>query len=157
MVMAETIYIYTDGASRGNPGPGGYGVILKCGAHYRELSAGYRRTTNNRMELLAVIMGLEAIKRENAEVKVYSDSAYVVRAINEKWIYKWLKKGLDRQKNPDLWERFLNVYRKFNVSFYQIKGHCGHPENERCDRLAVEAALSGNLLEDEGYIESGKS
>lgn len=151
--MVEPIYVYTDGASKGNPGPGGYGVILKCGPHYKELSAGYRRTTNNRMELLAVITGLEAIKRRNADVRVYSDSAYVVKAINEKWIDKWLQKGLHKQKNPDLWERFLNVYKRHNVSFYLIKGHSGHPENERCDKLAVEAALSGNLLEDEGYRE----
>lgn len=149
--MDEPIYMYTDGASRGNPGPGGYGVVLKCGHHYRELSAGYRLTTNNRMELLAVIVGLEAIRRKNARVMVYSDSAYVVKAVNEGWIGKWLVKGLHKQKNPDLWERFLNIYKQHNVSFFQLKGHSGHPENERCDALAVEAALSENLNEDEGY------
>ena len=145
------IYLYTDGSSRGNPGPGGYGVVLKCGTHYKEISAGYSCTTNNRMELLAVIVGLEAIKRKNAIVHIYSDSSYVVKAVNEGWLQKWLLKGLEKQKNPDLWERFLKVYRKHRVSFFWIKGHAGHPENERCDKLAVEAALSADLQEDAGY------
>lgn len=149
--MADPIRLYTDGASRGNPGPGGYGVVLKCGVHYKELSAGYACTTNNRMELLAVIVGLEAIKRNCAEVQVYSDSSYVVKAVNEGWLQKWLQKGLEKQKNPDLWERFLKIYPKHRVTFFWIKGHAGHPENERCDKLAVEAALSPNLLEDKGY------
>jgi len=147
------IYLYTDGSSRGNPGPGGYGVVLKCGTHYKEISAGYSCTTNNRMELLAVIVGLEAIKRKNAIVHIYSDSSYVVKAVNEGWLQKWLLKGLEKQKNPDLWERFLKVYRKHRVSFFWIKGHAGHPENERCDKLAVEAALSADLQEDAGYKE----
>lgn len=145
------IYLFTDGASRGNPGPGGYGVVLRCGAHYKELSAGYSCTTNNRMELLAVIVGLEAIKRKNAIVHIYSDSSYVVKAVNEGWLKKWLSKGLEKQKNPDLWERFLKVYHRHRVSFFWIKGHAGHPENERCDKLAVEAALSPQLSEDTGY------
>lgn len=145
------IYLFTDGSSRGNPGPGGYGVVLKCGAHYKEMSAGYSCTTNNRMELLAVIAGLEAIKRKNAVVHIYSDSSYVVKAVNEGWLKKWLAKGLEKQKNPDLWERFLKVYQKHRVSLFWIKGHAGHPENERCDKLAVEAALSPELLEDVGY------
>ena len=147
------IYLYTDGSSRGNPGPGGYGVVLKCGTHYKEISAGYSCTTNNRMELLAVIVGLEAIKRKNAIVHIYSDSSYVVKAVNEGWLQKWLLKGLEKQKNPGLWERFLKVYRKHRVSFFWIKGHAGHPENERCDNLAVEAALSADLQEDAGYKE----
>ena len=147
----SVIQLYTDGASRGNPGPGGYGVVLKCGPHYKEFSAGYACTTNNRMELLAVIEGLEAIKRKNAVVHVYSDSSYVVKAVNEGWLQKWIMKGLEKQKNPDLWQRFLKIYRKHNVIFFWVKGHAGHPENERCDKLAVEAALSGNLLEDTGY------
>ena len=147
------IYLYTDGSSRGNPGPGGYGVVLKCGTHYKEISAGYSCTTNIRMELLAVIVGLEAIKRKNAIVHIYSDSSYVVKAVNEGWLQKWLLKGLEKQKNPDLWERFLKVYRKHRVSFFWIKGHAGHPENERCDNLAVEAALSADLQEDAGYKE----
>lgn len=145
------IYLFTDGASRGNPGPGGYGVVLRCGAHYKELSAGYSCTTNNRMELLAVIVGLEAIKRKNAIVHIYSDSSYVVKAVNEGWLKKWLSKGLEKQKNPDLWERFLKVYQRHRVSFFWIKGHAGYPENERCDKLAVEAALSPQLSEDTGY------
>ncbi len=145
------IYLYTDGSSRGNPGPGGYGVVLKCGKHYKELSEGYSSTTNNRMELLAVIVGLEAIKRKNAVVHIYSDSSYVVKAINEGWLDKWLKKGLEKQKNPDLWQRFVAVWKRHRVSFFWIKGHAGHPENERCDKLAVEAALSADLKEDKGY------
>ena len=145
------IELYTDGASRGNPGPGGYGVVLKCGAHYKEISAGYACTTNNRMELLAVIVGLEALKRKNAVVHVYSDSSYVVKAVNEGWLQKWILKGIEKQKNPDLWQRFLQIYKKHRVTFYWVKGHAGHPENERCDKLAVEAALSDNLLDDTGY------
>jgi ribonuclease HI len=134
------IQLYTDGSSRGNPGPGGYGVVLKCGTHYKELSEGFEETTNNRMELLAVIVGLEAIKRENAEVIVYSDSTYVVKAINEGWVFGWEKKNFDKKANPDLWIRFLQIYRKHRVRFVWIKGHAGHPENERCDALAVAAA-----------------
>lgn len=134
------IQLYTDGSSRGNPGPGGYGVVLKCGTHYKELSEGFEETTNNRMELLAVIVGLEAIKRENAEVIVYSDSTYVVKAVNEGWVFGWEKKNFDKKANPDLWIRFLKVYRKHRVRFNWIKGHAGHPENERCDALAVAAA-----------------
>ena len=134
------IQLYTDGSSRGNPGPGGYGVVLKCGTHYKELSEGFEETTNNRMELLAVIVGLEAIKRENAEVIVYSDSTYVVKAVNEGWVFGWEKKNFDKKANPDLWIRFLEIYRKHRVRFIWIKGHAGHPENERCDALAVAAA-----------------
>lgn len=134
------IQLYTDGSSRGNPGPGGYGVVLKCGTHYKELSEGFAETTNNRMELMAVIVGLEAIKRENAEVIVYSDSTYVVKAVNDGWVFGWEKKNFDKKANPDLWIRFLQIYRKHRVRFVWIKGHAGHPENERCDALAVEAA-----------------
>lgn len=142
------IDIYTDGASRGNPGPGGYGVVLKCGSNYKELSGGFARTTNNRMELLAVIVGLEAIKRHNAQINVYSDSSYVVKAINDGWLNNWLKKGIEKQKNPDLWLRFFEIYKKHQVRFFWVKGHAGHPENERCDRLAVEASMQPNLPED---------
>ncbi|MBE6225965.1 MAG: ribonuclease HI [Bacteroidales bacterium] len=148
---SSVIELYTDGSSRGNPGPGGYGIVLKCGPHYKEISEGYSCTTNNRMELLAVIVGLEAIKRKNAVVHIYSDSSYVVKAVNEGWLQKWILKGLEKQKNPDLWQRFVNVYKKHRVVFYWIKGHAGHPENERCDKLAVEAALSTDLKEDIGY------
>lgn len=132
--------MYTDGACKGNPGPGGYGVILKCGPYYKELSQGYPSTTNNRMELLAVIVGLEAIKRPGYDVIIYSDSKYVVDAVEKAWVFNWEKKGFDKKANPDLWERFLTVYRKHNVRFVWIKGHAGHPENERCDQMAVAAA-----------------
>jgi Ribonuclease HI len=145
------INIYTDGSSRGNPGPGGYGVVLKCGTHYKELSAGYKHTTNNRMELMAVIVGLEALKKEGCEVHVYSDSSYVVKAIEEGWLKKWLVKGLHKQKNTDLWTRYIKVSAKHNVKFHWIKGHAGHPDNEKCDRLAVAAALDAeHHLIDEG-------
>ncbi len=148
------INLYTDGASKGNPGPGGYGIVLKSGTHYKEMSGGFIRTTNNRMELLAVIVGLEAIKRPNAQINVYSDSSYVVKAVNDKWLINWQKKGLHKQKNSDLWERFLKIYPKHQVKFFWIKGHAGHPENERCDRLAVEAAMQPNLPIDNGFDEA---
>lgn len=135
--MLEPIKIFTDGSSRGNPGPGGYGVVLKCGAQYKEISGGEPMTTNNRMELLAVIVGLEAIKRKNAEIVVVSDSSYVVKAVNEKWVFGWEKKNFDKKANPDLWQRFLAIYRQHRVTFVWVKGHNGHPENERCDKLAV--------------------
>lgn len=146
------IYLYTDGASRGNPGPGGYGIVLKCGNLRKEISGGFTNTTNNRMELLAVIVGLEAVKWEKAQIQVWSDSSYVVDAINKGWIYSWERKGFKNIKNPDLWLRFLKIFKKHNVTFHWLKGHEGHPENERCDTLAVEAALGNNLCEDTGYI-----
>lgn len=138
--MPLPIQLYTDGSSRGNPGPGGYGVVLKCGPYYKEISEGFEETTNNRMELMAVIVGLEAIKRPNAEVIVWSDSKYVVDAVNLGWVFGWEKKNFDKKANPDLWIRFLEVYRRHRVRFVWIKGHAGHPENERCDALAVAAA-----------------
>ena len=147
------IFLYTDGAASGNPGPGGFGVVLVCAGHRKEISGGYRLTTNNRMELLAVIQGLEAIKWENAEVHVWSDSSYVVKAVNEGWLETWKRAGFAKKKNVDLWLRFDTVYRKHRVSFNWLKGHAGHPENERCDALAVAAYQNGeNLLEDTGYI-----
>lgn len=133
------IEIYTDGASSGNPGPGGYGVILKLGAHYKEIAEGFRLTTNNRMELMAVCKGLEAIKATNQEVMVYSDSKYVIDAVEKKWVFGWVKKGFAGKKNKDLWLRFLAVYKTQNVKFTWVKGHNGHIENERCDELAVAA------------------
>lgn len=145
------IFLYTDGAAKGNPGNGGYGVVLKAGQHYKELSEGYRLTTNNRMELLAVIKGLEEIKLKDAEVIVFSDSKYVVEAVEKGWLFNWLKTGFKNKKNKDLWIRFLNVYRRHQVKFHWIKGHNGHPENERCDRLAVAASEERNLLIDEVY------
>lgn len=152
MDSRPTIYLYTDGAASGNPGPGGYGVVLKCGSLVKEISGGFAKTTNNRMELLAVIIGLEAIKWENARVEVWSDSKYVVSAITEGWLEKWILKGWKKVKNPDLWQRFLPLYRAHQVTFHWIKGHAGHPENERCDRLAVAAYGQGGLPEDTGYI-----
>lgn len=149
--MSKNISIYTDGASRGNPGPGGYGTLLIYGRHRKELSQGYRLTTNNRMELLAVIIGLEALKQENLNVSVTSDSKYVVDAVEKGWVFNWEKKKFLKRKNPDLWKRFLKIYRKHNVKFHWIKGHSDHPLNERCDELAVDAALYGDLLVDVGY------
>jgi ribonuclease HI len=134
------IEIYTDGAASGNPGPGGYGVILRSGQHYKELSGGFRLTTNNRMELLAVIEGLNSIKNPGAEVMIFSDSKYVIDSVEKKWVFGWVKKGFQGKKNKDLWMRFLEVYKKHKVSFTWIKGHNDHPENERCDELAVAAS-----------------
>lgn len=139
------IIIYTDGSSRGNPGPGGYGTVLKYMEHRKELSEGFRKTTNNRMELLAVIVGLEAINKPNAPVTVYSDSKYVIDSVEKGWLWGWIKKGFKGKKNKDLWLRFAEVYKKHRVTFQWVKGHAGIPENERCDELAVEAALSNNL------------
>ena len=147
-----TIYLYTDGAASGNPGPGGWGAVLVCGDLRKEMSGGFALTTNNRMELLAVIKGLEAIKWENATVEVWSDSSYVVKAVEEKWLDKWLATGFKKKKNSDLWLRFLPLYRKHQVTFHWLKGHAGHPENERCDRLAVAAYGQPGLPQDEGYV-----
>ena len=146
------IYLYTDGAASGNPGPGGYGVVLRCEGREKELSGGFARTTNNRMELLAVIKGLEAIHWHNAAVEVWSDSTYVVKAITEGWLEGWARKGFAKVKNPDLWQRFLPLYRRHRVCFHWLKGHAGHPENERCDALAVAASHAPDLHEDTGYI-----
>lgn len=153
----DVIYLYTDGASSGNPGPGGYGVVLKCGGLEKELSGGFARTTNNRMELLAVIKGLESIKWDNALVEVWSDSTYVVRAITDGWLDKWIAKDWKKVRNPDLWQRFLPLFRSHRVSFHWLKGHAGHPENERCDRLAVAAYMQPGLPEDEGYVGNTES
>ena len=145
------ITMYTDGASRGNPGRGGYGTILIYKQHRKELSAGFRLTTNNRMELLAVIVGLEAIKKPGSEVRIFSDSQYVVHAVNRGWIWTWERKNYKGRKNIDLWRRFMLNYQKHDITFEWIKGHSGIPENERCDELAVASADSYDLLIDEGY------
>lgn len=145
------IDIYTDGAAKGNPGPGGYGAILRAGNHYKELWEGFRLTTNNRMELLAVIVALEALKMPGQTVTVYSDSKYVVDAVEKGWVFGWEKKDFAKKANPDLWKRFLQIYRKHHVKFVWVKGHAGHPENERCDELAVKAAEGPLLKVDEGY------
>ena len=152
MERNQTIYLYTDGAASGNPGPGGWGAVLVCGDLRKEMSGGFALTTNNRMELLAVIKGLEAIRWENATVEVWSDSSYVVKAVEEKWLDKWLATGFKKKKNSDLWLRFLPLYRKHQVTFHWLKGHAGHPENERCDRLAVAAYGQPGLPQDEGYV-----
>lgn len=155
--MAIHIELYTDGAALGNPGPGGYGIVLKSGTHEKEMSGGFRRTTNNRMELLAVILGLESIKAENARVDLYSDSKYVVDAVNQKWLFSWARKGFVKKKNPDLWNRFLLIYKKHDVRLHWIKGHNGHVYNERCDRLSVLAAHQDNLPPDEIYEKTESS
>lgn len=136
------IEIFTDGSSRGNPGPGGYGVILRCGEHYKELSAGFPETTNNRMELTAVIAGLEAVKRPDAEIILYSDSKYVVDSVNKGWVFGWERKNFEKRLNADLWIRFLAVYRRHRVRFVWVKGHADNPMNNRCDQLAVAAATA---------------
>jgi ribonuclease HI len=142
------IEIFTDGASSGNPGPGGYGVILRSGKYYKELSEGFRKTTNNRMELLAVIKALEALKNPDQIVTIFSDSKYVIDAIEKRWVQGWLAKGFAGKKNKDLWLRYLNVSRQHTVNFVWVRGHNGHPENERCDELAVQAAKQKDLLVD---------
>ena len=142
------IYLFTDGAASGNPGPGGYGVVLQCAGLEKELSGGFALTTNNRMELLAVIEGLRAIKWDRADVEVWSDSSYVVKAITEGWLLNWERKGFAKVKNPDLWQAFLPLYRRHHVTFHWLKGHAGHPQNERCDKLATSAADGTDLIED---------
>lgn len=149
--MQGEITIYTDGASSGNPGPGGYGVVLISGKHRLEKSAGFKLTTNNRMELMAVIEGLEALKIPGSKVTVYTDSKYVADSVEKGWVFKWESKGFKKKKNPDLWIRFLKIYRKHKVRFEWIKGHASNVENETCDRLAVSAYQKNSLLEDTGY------
>jgi ribonuclease HI len=150
--MSHNIIIYTDGASRGNPGPGGYGAILMSGNHRKEISQGFKITTNNRMELLSVIVALESIKVPGSNVTVYSDSKYVVDSVEKGWVFGWQKKNFSGKKNADLWARFLRIYPKHKVKFVWVKGHAENPYNERCDELAVGAALGGNLIVDEGYL-----
>ena len=148
------IRIYTDGAAQGNPGRGGYGTILKFGQHEKELSEGFRLTTNNRMELMAVIIGLEAIKKEGLPVTIYSDSKYVVDSVEKGWIWNWQKKNFAKKANQDLWKRFIPLHQRFKPKFMWIKGHAGHAENERCDQLAVLAAEGRGLLVDTWYEEN---
>jgi ribonuclease HI len=148
------ISLYTDGACSGNPGPGGYGIVLISGTYRKEISAGYKRTTNNRMELLAVIVGLQSLKNENQNVTIYSDSKYVIDAIEKNWVFGWLKKGFKDKKNPDLWKQFLNLYKLHNIKTVWVKGHAENVENNRCDELATSAVLNKELLIDEGYLAS---
>ena len=150
--MAD-ITIYTDGSALGNPGKGGFGAVLISGPYRREVSQGYRLTTNNRMELLAVIVALEMLKFEGSNVTLYSDSQYVVNAVEKGWVIGWERKGFAGRKNADLWIRFLRIYRKHHVRFVWVKGHADTVENNRCDQLAVAAAGGVNLLEDTGYKE----
>ena len=145
------VTMYTDGGASGNPGPGGYGTLLMYGEHIKQMSEGFRLTTNNRMELLAVIVGLEALTRDGIEVDVYSDSKYVVDAVEKRWEFGWEKKGYKDKKNPDLWQRLLRVYRRHQVRFHWVKGHAGNPLNERVDAMAVAAYQTGDLLTDAWY------
>ena len=148
----KELVIYTDGASRGNPGPGGYGAILQWGGSRKELSAGFRRTTNNRMELMAVIAALEALNREGLKITIYSDSQYVVKAVMEGWLNNWIKTDFKGgKKNKDLWNRFYKLMQKHQLKFVWVKGHADNPFNNRCDQLATAAADGGNLQEDVGF------
>jgi ribonuclease HI len=154
MTEMPKIIIYTDGAARGNPGPGGYGAVMMSGKHRKELAEGFRLTTNNRMELLAVIVALEALKKAPCQVKIYTDSKYVADSVSKNWVFGWEKKAFKNKKNPDLWIRFLKVYRKHNVEFHWVKGHAEIPENERCDELAVLASKEKFLKADIEYEQS---
>jgi len=145
------ITIYSDGAARGNPGPGGYGIVLISGEFHKEISEGYLHTTNNRMELMAVIVALEALKIPGSEVTIYTDSKYVADAVTKGWVYNWVKKRFKGKKNSDLWLRFLEIYKKHVVNFVWVKGHANNPLNERCDELAVAASMKPDLQEDKGY------
>ena len=149
-----SVEIYTDGAAKGNPGNGGYGVVLLSGKHRKEISQGFKLTTNNRMELLAVIIGLESLKKSGETVIVYSDSKYVVDAVEKKWVFSWEKKNFNKKKNPDLWIRFLKIYRQHRVTFKWVKGHSNNIENNRCDLLAVEASEGAKLEKDDWYERS---
>jgi ribonuclease HI len=148
------IKIYTDGAAKGNPGPGGYGAVLEFGDKKKELFQGFRHTTNNRMELLAVIVALEELKSDKFPVDIYSDSKYVVDSVEKKWVFGWEKKGFKGKKNPDLWKRILPLLAKYRPIFHWVKGHAGHPQNERCDALAVMASEKRNLMIDQAYEET---
>ena len=152
------VHIYTDGACSGNPGNGGYGIVMEWvdKPYKKEFSAGYRLTTNNRMELLAVIVAIEMLKTDNVDVTVYSDSKYVVDSVEKKWVFGWQKKGFKDKKNVDLWKRFLNIFPKHNIKFIWIKGHNDHLQNERCDRLAVAASQQEKLLTDKGFEQKPK-
>jgi ribonuclease HI len=151
--LSKRVNIYTDGSSLGNPGPGGYGVVMEWvgNSFFKEFSQGFIMTTNNRMELMAVIVGLESLKKTSMEVVIYSDSKYVVDAVEKKWLFAWEKKKFKDKKNIDLWRRFLDIFRKHKVKFIWIKGHSNQQQNERCDVLAVTSAKSRNLIIDEGY------
>lgn len=151
------IEIFTDGSAKGNPGRGGYGIVMRYKGNTKEFSQGFRHTTNNRMELLAVIVALEQLKTKDLPVKIYSDSKYVIDSITKGWIFSWQQKGFKDKKNPDLWKRYLKLHPQFNLQFEWVRGHNGHPENERCDQLAVAASDRNDLLVDEVYELEGKA
>ncbi len=151
--MAQEITIYTDGAARGNPGKGGFGTILMSGSHRKEISQGYRLTTNNRMELMAVIAGLEALKKKGLHIKIYSDSQYIVKAVEQGWLRNWIATQFKGgKKNKDLWMRYHELAKQHHIKFHWVKGHADNPFNNRCDQLATQAADGHNLLDDEGYL-----
>jgi ribonuclease HI len=152
MAQPPSVTVYTDGAAQGNPGPGGYGIVMISGKHRKEISQGFRLTTNNRMELLAVIIALESLKIPGSHVTIYTDSRYVADSVEKHWLFGWEKKEFNKIKNPDLWRRFLIAFRKHKVKFIWVKGHANTPENLVCDRLAVEASKSPKLIDDSGYI-----
>lgn len=152
--MPTDVIIYTDGAAKGNPGPGGYGTVLMSGPHKKELAEGFALTTNNRMELLAVIVGLEALKVAPCNVTVYSDSKYVVDAVQKGWLNSWVRINFKNKKNKDLWLRYMEIAKQHNVKFVWVKGHNGNVYNERCDYLAVQASESPNLKEDTWYVKN---
>ena len=152
--IMKKISIFTDGSSRGNPGPGGYGIVLKYKDLEKEISGGFRRTTNNRMELMALIVALESLQTDQYPIEVYSDSKYVIDAITKGWVFTWRTKNFKGKKNKDLWLRYLDLHPKFKLSYNWVKGHAGHPENERCDVLAVEAALTNNKAIDKAFEQS---
>lgn len=152
IIIFLKLTIYTDGASRGNPGNGGYGAVLIYGNNIKEISEGYIHTTNNRMELMAVIAALKALKKDNLNIEIFTDSKYVMDAFEKKWIDSWQKKGFKNVKNPDLWKTLIALYKKHDISFKWVKGHSGNKYNERCDYLATIAADGNNLKEDEQYL-----
>ncbi len=149
--MSKQLIIYTDGAARGNPGKGGYGAVLSWGTLQKEISQGYRYTTNNRMELLAVIAALQTLKRPGVDVVIYSDSAYVVNTVEKKWLQGWIRTNFKDKKNADLWRQYAQLAADHKIKFVWVKGHADNPMNNRCDQLATAAADGGNLLIDEGY------
>lgn len=151
------IEIFTDGSARGNPGPGGYGIVMRFNDQVKELNGGFRKTTNNRMELLALIIALESLKTNKIPIRVYSDSKYVIDAITKKWVHGWVKKAFKGKKNKDLWLRYLALEKQFQLEFIWVKGHNGHPENERCDVLAVAAAMGKNLPPDTYFEEEQRN
>lgn len=154
--MSQQLIIYTDGAARGNPGPGGYGIVLQWGNTVKELSQGYRKTTNNRMELMAVIVALRQLTKQGLDIIIYTDSSYVVDSVEKRWVFGWVKTNFKDKKNADLWKQFLVEYKKHKIKFQWVRGHATNAGNNRCDQLATAAADSGNWLIDEVY-ESGNA